>query len=380
MVRIAQANGFKVHTFYAEHFGQHRQIWTRDIDHLAPDWLLQGLAERTGADANAIEATTLRSMAGFAFEDLNDVGASRWVLPVGVYHRTRRRHGMQFCPVCLVTDQIPFLRLTWRLGVSTICTRHGVWLACSCPSCGRALAPHRADVQIGRGSHAKSSLRYCGHCRADLGSEVSEASEADVELQRHLDGVLERGLAVVDGQPIYSHLYFDGIRMLMQGLARLSLPSGEPRRVFELMPATTRMRWLRAAAEEVQDWPLGFSERCRKRRRPYTTFVRDGDPHPWWVWSVLRREFYSAVAPISKAEATGVLDAVERWTGLRSEMHARRLFGRHVRSDSLPLPATEAEIETVIACIDHAISEAGPKERALLLRDNPSSTPTGVSA
>jgi len=60
MIRLAHGNGFKVHNFYSEYFGTDKQIWNRDIDHHAPQWLLDGLAERTGVRPQRIAQTTLR--------------------------------------------------------------------------------------------------------------------------------------------------------------------------------------------------------------------------------------------------------------------------------------------------------------------------------
>jgi hypothetical protein len=56
MIRLAQGNGFKVHGFYAQYFGKHRQIWTRDIDRCTPSWLIVGLSEKTGVPVERIEA------------------------------------------------------------------------------------------------------------------------------------------------------------------------------------------------------------------------------------------------------------------------------------------------------------------------------------
>lgn len=178
MLRIAQANGFKAHTFYAQQLGRSREIWTRDIDHLAPDWLIALLAERTGASIEAVSATTLRAFEGIVFERINATGATRWLLPLGVYHRTRRAFGQQFCPVCLAADARPYLRQRWRLSINVVCAEHGVLLLDRCTACGKPLAPHRADILVGRGLPARASLRHCGYCRVDLaGRGVSVSLE-----------------------------------------------------------------------------------------------------------------------------------------------------------------------------------------------------------
>lgn len=83
MIRLAQDNGFKVHNFYALFFGRERQIWNRDIDHHAPTWLIDGLIAHTGTSKERIIQTTLRAFEPFVFERFNDMGVTKWVLPLG---------------------------------------------------------------------------------------------------------------------------------------------------------------------------------------------------------------------------------------------------------------------------------------------------------
>ena len=58
LIRLAHANRFKVHDFYQLYFGRDKQIWTRDIDHLAPDWLIEGLSTHTGVSEDKIKNMT----------------------------------------------------------------------------------------------------------------------------------------------------------------------------------------------------------------------------------------------------------------------------------------------------------------------------------
>ena len=47
LVRLAHGHGLKVQTFCNLIFGNSQQVWNRDIDRLAPTWLLDQLSYRT---------------------------------------------------------------------------------------------------------------------------------------------------------------------------------------------------------------------------------------------------------------------------------------------------------------------------------------------
>jgi hypothetical protein len=368
MVRIAQANCFKVHSFYAQYFGRDREIWTRDIDHLAPSWLLTSLAEHTGASPEAIAETTLRSYEGFAFERLTEVGATRWILPLGVYHRVRRSYGQQYCPVCLATDAVPYLRLRWRMAFQMACLSHEVFLRDRCGQCGRALAPHRADILAGRGGSVHLSLRFCAFCRMSLAGDGVSAGRQGVEAQRHLDSVVQAGYGVVGDVPIYSHLYLNGLRILMHGLRKAAgeLPS---KVAIEALGAQERLRLYAEALALLEAWPTRFIAMCQGMRKPYSQFLPGRVDAPWWIWSVLRANFHSGMASISSSEAEAIFRATKARTGRGGVYAARVLFGRDISGFVEKLRANEDDVDLLMAGLDHAIARARLKDRSLLLRD-----------
>ena len=369
MLRIAQENGFKAYTFYAQQFGRSREIWTRDIDHLAPDWLIDLLADRTGASVQAISATTLRAFEGVVFERINPSGATRWLLPLGVYHRTRRAFGQQFCPVCLATDERPYLRRRWRLAIQVVCAEHGVLLLDRCAVCSKPLAPHRADILSGRGLSARASMRYCGYCRADLSVRGVNVTAEDVLLQQQLDRLLDRGYFELAGTPIYSHLFLDGLRLLMLGLRRFSGIASRSHRVFEHCPPAERLIQLHEVASLLDRWPEEFLQRCKQVRRAYSLFAREIEPAPWWLWTVLRRELFSVPAPLELDEARAILDATINVTGRESATAARQLSARDISGLVRQETAGEDDVDNLIARLDYRISETTGSAQALLLRD-----------
>ena len=93
LVRLAAGNGLKLHTFSAMAWPG-VSLWNRDLDSLAPACVLDVLAARTATAVSTVQETTLRALTGRLFEEHNPNGMTAWVLPIGVYHRTRHRFGM----------------------------------------------------------------------------------------------------------------------------------------------------------------------------------------------------------------------------------------------------------------------------------------------
>lgn len=167
LVRLAHGHGLKVQTFCNLIFGNRLQIWNRDIDRLAPEWLLNELSEKTGTDIAVAQGTTVRSYEGRLFARFKPSGSLPWILVLKLYHRTFEGFGFQFCPHCLSEDIQPYFRRSWRVALSTTCDRHQRLLLDRCPECGSGIAFHRRDM--GKGADGIGELLSdCHHCGFDL--------------------------------------------------------------------------------------------------------------------------------------------------------------------------------------------------------------------
>lgn len=168
IVRLARANDCKVHTLCSRLGGNRNTVWNRDIDRLAPAWLIEGLAAMTGKTTVEIERYTLRHLASLVDGKHNAMGTSRWILPLGVWHRKRKGYGAQFCPLCFRFDKDPYIRASWRLAYYTECEHHHRLLLDRCPNCGEPLAYFRSD--LGKCSAGLASpMNICTACGTDLG-------------------------------------------------------------------------------------------------------------------------------------------------------------------------------------------------------------------
>lgn len=143
--RVAQGNSgsHRVHPF-CDRFWPGRQLWTRDLDTVVREDVVRDLAELTATPWIIARETMLARFDGLVFEDVSRAMRKPWLCPVGVYHRTRRQAGLQWCPICLCEDERrPHYRRAWRFAFTTTCDRHGVVLTDRCHGCDAPAVPHR---------------------------------------------------------------------------------------------------------------------------------------------------------------------------------------------------------------------------------------------
>ncbi|MFZ6677788.1 TniQ family protein [Undibacterium sp. Tian12W] len=167
LVRLAHGHGMKVQTFCNLIFGNQRQIWNRDMDRLAPTWLIDELSQRTATPAQITWNTTLRSYEGLLYRKFKVSGGLQWILALKLYHRKREGYGLQCCPTCLAEDRIPYFRKRWRIAFYTVCTKHQTMMLDRCPQCAAAIAFHRIDIMNVDALDA-GTLAYCHECGFDL--------------------------------------------------------------------------------------------------------------------------------------------------------------------------------------------------------------------
>lgn len=307
MVRLAFANGYPLHTFYACLLGYRGAIWNRDVDRHPQPALLEILAHHTGQSIAALHAMTLAAYEGVLFEHLSHVGKATWILPVGVFHRTRRRAGLQFCPRCLEEDSIPYYRRSWRLALYAMCERHLCVMRENCPRCSATVAFYRHG--IGRGKEVLlHNLRLCHKCQFDLGRAKSFIPNwPDIKSLNNFKKILEQfeygcWPHEISTSP-FGVLYFQGIRTLVsvingrnglrlrqllsrsigvdigQGASRLGLD-------FEYLPAAERLNLLLAVIWLMEGWPARFVAICTEASFTRSRLAEEVSALPFWLAQV----------------------------------------------------------------------------------------------
>jgi hypothetical protein len=166
IVRIARANGVKLQTMTHQLFGDALTPWNRDIDRLAPKWLLKAVSGHTGTPYWDAYRTTLTCYRDRLYPKRLSSGQLRWILPLKLHSTNRQGYGLQYCPECLAEDVEPYFRRKWRVGFFTFCPNHKALIHDACPSCDSPVAFHRRD--FGHGIDEAGEMYLCHACRFDL--------------------------------------------------------------------------------------------------------------------------------------------------------------------------------------------------------------------
>ncbi len=307
LVGLARAHGIKPHTF-CDIAWPRKNVWNRDVDKSVDEEILKTLAARTGASREQTFQTTLRSYEGAITERHNVNGHSRWILPVGVYHRTRTRFGLQFCPRCLAEDRIPYFRKRWRLAFVTVCSQHGCLLLDRCPACGDAISLHRNGLEA-------QSLAQCSTCHSDFRSftpHTDQHTEEQVRFKANLmKAVHTYHFPLSPTEHVYAHLFFTGLHKIvsmlacrrkgpvLRGFFKDKTPYHEERfshqtQRLDLFWLNTQARFSLLAMADwlLTDWPARFMEFGRETGLTSSDLRMDMRGVPFWYERVVMEHFY----------------------------------------------------------------------------------------
>ncbi len=354
LVRLAMAHGLKLHTFCSMAWPK-KAIWNRDIDKSADETLINVLAARTGYAIAEVTATTLSAYEGTLYEKHNPFGNTLWIMPVGVYHRTRRHFGLQFCAHCLAEDRVPYWRRRWRLAFITVCHRHSVVLHDRCPKCGAPVNFHRNELG-NRWQIVARSLALCHSCRFDLrkAANLAEHEANDTEVlfqQKLLDAVKQGWVEIKAGERVCAHLYFTALRQVMRLLAtgqraemmrneidRLCstepltpLFSGKHSRDIERLNVNQRRALLSKTDYLLQEWPERFVTFCQRHRIWSSTLLKDFEHAPFWYWKVVHDSLYRISYSPSDEEVHSVIKHIKS----KGEVICVKAISKHLNVNNI---------------------------------------------
>ena len=299
LVRVAHANGLKVQSFCRLVFGNERQVWNRDIDRLAPAWLVETMAAKTGTTLGRAWQTTLMIYRGKLFEQWKASGQLKWILSLQMYHRKRLGNGLQFCPACLTEDAEPYFRLAWRVAFYTYCPRHDCMLLDRCPQCGQGVAYHR--LELGRPDTISTEPLYCcWACGFDYRQSVVESVN---KWSKRTFQSLTKALRLLDrGAPLLTKFDYSKFDVLHQ-MIKLLLGHGAKRKLATFVAVSTHqvlpiMQERRGPFEGrgllarhsvvgmawwlISSWPSHVQAAWRRRALRYNWLLRDFRRAPDW--------------------------------------------------------------------------------------------------
>ncbi len=308
VTRIAQANGNKLHTVGLRIWDRYHaySFWAHDMDNSASKEVVAAVCRKTGVDFERGWETTLSFYEGILFEQHQQKGVTRWILPAKAFHRTRRGHGMVFCPLCLREDEEPYFRRSWRLSFNTVCEKHGTMMLDGCPKCTASIAYFRRDIGH-RERFAADSIVKCHQCDFDLRfCTVREAPTPDGQTLTNYRALIahhDLGWWFIGSKVLnYSKAYFDvlhhlasfltskmGGRLLKTTEAEFGCRKFSKRKFermrFEKRPLKERHWLLLIAFWLLLEWPDRFIRICRKAPLTSSRIMRS-ETFPFWFQSI----------------------------------------------------------------------------------------------
>jgi len=285
LVRTALANRTKVYRFVLNLLGDcYQEFVNLDIDRSINIADIEALSLATSTQVEDLQNASLDELL-YLLNDAVSVGGNvPWVLPFGFRVRAHHQAGVQYCPMCLKTDQQPYFRRTWRLAFSTECDVHDILLRDRCPHCKTAINYFHIDTSD-LAHPFSQGLDKCHECQGRLSDALPEriwwpdhkhalAIKA-LSLSQDLDWrfIGERvfnpasSLMIVLRMLIAAMSSRDPRGELYDYVAKLLWPEGYPLLglrglPFEFRPVEERRRLFGMAVWLMMDWPHRLENTC----------------------------------------------------------------------------------------------------------------------
>lgn len=262
LVRIAHANGKSPSRFCAFYFPG-IPIWNRDIDRSATASFIQSVAWNSQVSETVIRDMTLQAWENNLIPMSSNIQHAlvSWINVLGIYHHSRNRHGMQYCPNCLT--EADFYQKNWRLSFVTVCPKHTCSLLDCCTHCLAPISFHRNEAL-----HL-----HCYNCGRTLIHPIKHTGnhsefQTRLMLQEQLLTVLNDGKSIIADNTISSHAYLVGLSLLLRAIKtrlrtmrnshQLLLPIDCSSGQMERIRLNERVQQCLILAKLLDNWPTRF--------------------------------------------------------------------------------------------------------------------------
>jgi len=170
--RLAERLGWSVAALARDGFGIQGRLksdwWVRpSVSHL------HQMAARSGVAVETLRRMSFLNWAGPVRDDEASERFAGWRYES--QSPAERGRGLAVCTQCLAGDAVPYLRLTWLVGWSTVCESHGTVLHTKCRRCWQSLRV------ASPASKAAFTADHCVRCAADLKGFPSVAASLPVK-------------------------------------------------------------------------------------------------------------------------------------------------------------------------------------------------------
>lgn len=321
LTRLALDNGLYIHAFYKTTLGLESKIFTRDLDRLFIPKLISTLEAKTGIPTDIMKEHMLTYYEGLISEKVNVNGYSRWILPLGLYHRTRKRLGVSYCPKCLEEDPIKYFRMYWRLSFVTFCHKHHCLLMDECPSCHKPVDYQRLGVGNSYYESPINNLGICHGCGKCLWHTDSQplpneflpyigsySAFLKLFIKRSMClPMLQQTMPLQEFQGLWAlitslmkrHYFNKGIQSNIQNKLGIYIFDVKySNNTFDDKPLLERFKILLVIFWILDQWPKRLLDLAKNTIFSQSAFSDNVDQTPFWLYRVIRsdlnKEIYSA--------------------------------------------------------------------------------------
>jgi len=355
-------NALKLHTFCSLVFPK-KDIWNRDIDKSVDSDILNILALKTATSYKTVFNTSLKAYEGSLFEKINPYGNTLWIMPLGIFHRTRRKFGLQLCTKCISEDTMPYYRRKWRLAFMTLCEIHKIHLIDKCPDCNEPIVFFRNELGK-RHKLLSETITKCSKCNLEwgniIGEQVKGISKIALNYQNYLiSGLNESYFKLPNNEYIFSVLYFPVLHKIASML-NLGRKSNEMRKeichevgIDYFSPKSTENYLEHLSIEDrdklfllscwfLDQWPERFIRICSKLNLLSSYLLKDIRKNPFWYWKVINENFYrpnyvpsfieieNTISLLSKRGKNISLSSISEYMG-KSDVFRKRILSTYLQ-------------------------------------------------
>lgn len=359
LIRLAWLNAEKLHTFQ-QRFWTHSGIpWSRDIDLTLSEDVISKISTMALIPRESLVKHMLRDYLGRLFESIDANGNTQGILAGRQRGQKMLGFGMQICPECMHSNNIPYFRRWWKVAYFVACPIHNRLLMDACPRCQRPITYHQADF-----GHMLLPERiptsFCIGCGYGWCSDMHKGewllTDSFMEWQGHILAALDSGwMKNNQMDSLYGMSFFEGLRVLIRlvaadgpcaclrqvvakelGVLPLGIVHAGNQNIFSGLRLGDRLYLLRYVFWLLEEWPERFvwAIKSAKLAFSYIDYYRDRQPLPYWIYSIAvlaRDRRYTKISAAEKESVKYFLEArglsananqINRWMG-------RWYVGRH---------------------------------------------------
>lgn len=310
ITRLSIENGFYSHTFFNQIFGFKEPIFNRDIDKLDSQNMLKLLSNISGSSIANLSKLSLASFEGQVFEKINTAGNSHWILPLGIYHRTKRKNGIVFCPACLKEDKVRYFRKYWRLAFQTICHKHHCILLENCPHCLYPIDYQRVGIGCHDYELPITDLGICMHCYKAIYDTQTQYLDKDLEFistpyRTLINSFIMNRQVIPDLKQPLNLQVFNGLWLLCNRIMSkraqtirerilnhigIDLRSLNDHKSFEFLSLPQRQKIMIVVLFYTQNWPNKFIDLVKDSKFTISAFSDHVEKIPFWLNTIIDTE------------------------------------------------------------------------------------------